>query len=189
MDRLKEILNFNRQFVKNKEYEPLVTTKFPDKKMVIVTCMDTRLVELLPRALNLKNGDAKIIKTAGALISHPFDSTMRSVLVALTMLKAEEVYVIGHLDCGMIGLKGNQVIEQLKNKGLPTEKVHTLRHAGIDVDHWLNGCEGVEQGVLETVQLIKNHPLLPPGVLVHGLTIDPHTGELALIHEDQQDEE
>lgn len=37
-------------------------------KLAIVSCMDTRLTELLPRALGLKNGDAKIIKVAGGTL-------------------------------------------------------------------------------------------------------------------------
>ncbi len=56
-----ELLDFNRSFVEQKGYEPYLTTKYPDKKIAIVTCMDTRLVELLLAALGLKNGDVKMI--------------------------------------------------------------------------------------------------------------------------------
>ena len=69
--------------------------------MVIFTCIDTRLTELLPRALNVRNDDVKTVKNPGALIAHPFGSVMRSLLVALYQLQAEEVLVIGHHDCGM----------------------------------------------------------------------------------------
>lgn len=51
-----ELLKFNEAFVAEKGYEKYITTKYPDKKIAIVTCMDTRLVELLPAALGLKNG-------------------------------------------------------------------------------------------------------------------------------------
>lgn len=74
MSLLNEIVTYNRQFVENKDYEEFLTDKFPDKRMVILTCMDTRLVELLPKAMNLRNGDAKIIKSAGAIISHPSEA-------------------------------------------------------------------------------------------------------------------
>ena len=37
-------------------------------------------MELLPKALNLKNGDAKIVKNAGATIMHPFGSIIRSII-------------------------------------------------------------------------------------------------------------
>lgn len=64
-----------------------------------MTCMDTRLVELLPAALGLKNGDVKIIKNAGAVISNPFGSAVLSLLIAIFELGVEEIMVIGHTDC------------------------------------------------------------------------------------------
>lgn len=72
MSLLQDVLEFNKKFVEEKKYELYETSKFPNKKMVILSCMDTRLVELLPHALNLRNGDVKIVKNAGALVSHPF---------------------------------------------------------------------------------------------------------------------
>lgn len=60
--KLDKILDFNKAFIENKEYEKYETSKDPDKKIVILSCMDTRLTDLLPKAMNLKNGDAKIIK-------------------------------------------------------------------------------------------------------------------------------
>ena len=42
-----ELLKFNREFVKSKGYERFITNKYPDKKIAIVSCMDTRLTELL----------------------------------------------------------------------------------------------------------------------------------------------
>ena len=41
MSKLLEILDFNRLFVENKEYMPYITTKNPNKKLVILSCMDT----------------------------------------------------------------------------------------------------------------------------------------------------
>ena len=92
-----ELLNFNKTFVETKGYEKYITNKYPDKKIAIVTCMDTRLTELLPAALGIKNGDVKIIKNAGGTITHPFGSAMRSLLVAIYELGVEEVMIIGHL--------------------------------------------------------------------------------------------
>ena len=47
---IEEILKHNCEFVAQKGYEKFATSKYPDKKIAIVTCMDTRLVELLPAA-------------------------------------------------------------------------------------------------------------------------------------------
>ncbi|WP_124727781.1 beta-class carbonic anhydrase [Staphylospora marina] len=181
MSRLDEVLAFNRKFVENREYEPYLAGKYPRKQLVIVSCMDTRMTELLPKALNLKNGDVKIIKTAGALISHPYGSVMRSLLVAVTLLKADEVWVIGHHGCGMVGLSAEPVLSGLRSRGVPPENVQKLRNRGVDVDRWLTGCNTAEDGVKESVSLLRNHPLWPPDVMVHGLVIDPCTGELTLI--------
>src|SRR3954465_12655500 len=104
MSILSEILDHNRTFIDRKEYEAFRTDPFPNKRLVIVTCMDTRLVELLPRAMNFRNGDVKMIKVAGGVVSHPFGSVMRSILVAVYNLDAQEIAVVGHYGCGMIDL-------------------------------------------------------------------------------------
>ena len=83
MSTIDDILAFNKKFVEEESYKRYETDKYPDKKLAIVSCMDTRLTELLPAALGLKNGDAKIIKNAGGVISHPFGSVIRSLLVAI----------------------------------------------------------------------------------------------------------
>lgn len=178
---LNEILEFNENFVENREYEKYETTKYPNKRMVILTCMDTRLLELLPKALNLGNGDAKIIKDAGGLLSHPFGSVMRSILIALYQLKAQEVLVIAHYDCGMSGLKAEPVIENMKERGISEETIDTLTYSGIDIKKWLHGFDNVTESVEHSVGIIKNHPLMPKDVPVHGLVIDPKTGKLDLI--------
>ncbi|MBA4493215.1 beta-class carbonic anhydrase [Paenactinomyces guangxiensis] len=186
VSNLDEILSFNEEFVSSQSYEPYRTDKFPSKKMVIVTCMDTRLTELLPRAMNFKNGDAKVIKTAGALICEPYGSVMRSLLVAVTLLKAEEVFVVGHLDCGMIGLQAAPVLAELEKKGISKERMENLRHSGVDIENWLHGCQDVESGVMESVNLIRNHPLFPSHLMVHGLTINPVTGKLHLVFDGRE---
>ncbi|KAB2862526.1 MAG: carbonic anhydrase, partial [Exiguobacterium chiriqhucha] len=154
---------------------------FPDKKIVILTCMDTRLTALLPKALGLKNGDAKIIKNAGAVLSHPFGSVMRSILVALYALGAEEVIVIGHYDCGMAAIDPNAVIGEMERRGIEPQTLQTLKSSGMDLEKWLHGFDSVEANVVNSVSLINNHPLLPPGTNVHGFVIDPATGRLDVV--------
>jgi carbonic anhydrase len=158
---LADILAHNRQFVYRREYEPFRTDNFPNKRLVVLTCMDTRLIELLPRAMNLRNGDAKVIKNAGAIVSHPFGSVMRSVLVAVYELLAIEVAVVA--------------------RGVPPATIRTLEHAGVDLQRWLTGFDSPEDGVRRSVATIREHPLLPADVVVHGLIIDPETGRLDLL--------
>lgn len=181
MSVVQEMLAFNEKFVSEKQYEEYVSDKFPDKKIVILTCMDTRLTALLPKALGLKNGDAKIIKNAGAVLSHPFGSVMRSILVALYALGAEEVIVIGHYDCGMAAIDPNAVIGEMERRGIESQTLQTLKSSGMDLEKWLHGFDSVEANVVNSVSLINNHPLLPPGTNVHGFVIDPATGRLDVV--------
>ncbi|WP_017755448.1 beta-class carbonic anhydrase [Calidifontibacillus oryziterrae] len=181
MSRLQEIIEHNTKFVLNKKYEKYKTTKFPDKKMVILTCMDTRLTELLPEAMNIGHGDAKIIKNAGAILSHPFGSIMRSILVAVYSLNAKEVFVVGHHDCGITGLSANPILDKAVLSGVTRDQIDMLRNAGIDIDNWLQGFSCVAESVEQSVNRIQRHPLFPKDVPVHGLLIDPETGKLDLL--------
>lgn len=181
MSRLNEILNHNKEFVGNKSYEAYMTTKFPDKKMVIFSCMDTRLTQLLPAAMNLKNGDAKIVKNAGATITHPFGSMMRSILVAIYELGAEEVFVVGHKGCGMSGVDTDKVTSKILEAGIDQSVINTLKYSGIDVKTWLHGFDCVEESIKESVDQIKNHPLMAKHVRVHGLIMDSGTGAIEVI--------
>lgn len=183
---LQEILSYNESFVKFKQYEPYITSKYPDKKAVILTCMDTRLVELLPKAMNMRNGDIKIVKSAGALVSHPFGAIMRSILVAVYELKADEVYVIGHHDCGMSALDPDLMIQHMGERGVSDEIINFVNYSGIDLKEWLRGFGDVSTSVLKSVDLIRNHPLMPNGTPVHGLAIDPNTGKLDLLSDGNQ---
>ncbi|HEY2491318.1 MAG TPA: carbonic anhydrase [Paenibacillus sp.] len=181
MSHINEIMDFNSKFVENKEYEPYLTSKFPDKRIVVITCMDTRLVELLPKAMNFKNGDVKVIKNAGAIISQPFGSVMRSVLVAIYELNADEVFVVGHLDCGMAALNADHMINSMKERGIPETVLSTLENSGIKLTKWLRGFSDIKEGIIHTVGVINKHPLLPSNTPVHGMIIDPENGSLELV--------
>lgn len=185
MSMLNEIMEFNRGFVERREYEPFITDRFPDKKLVILTCMDTRLIELLPRAMNLRNGDVKIVKSAGAVVSHPYGSVMRSIVVAVHALGAREILVVGHHDCGMVGMNSVSILEQARASGVSGEAIERIVRSGIDLPRWLGGFERVEDGVLASVKLIRQHPLIPSSVPIHGLIIHPMTGQLESVRDDR----
>lgn len=175
---IEEILKYNKKFVEEKGYEKFITSKYPDKKIAIVTCMDTRLVELLPAALGLRNGDVKIIKNAGGVITNPFDSTMRSLLIAVYELGVDEIMVIGHTECGVQGMNAAEMLHLMKERGVPESNISLMRHCGIDLDRWLHGFDDVTQSIAETVDLIRNHPLITHDIRVAGYVIDSVTGEL-----------
>lgn len=180
-NNLEEILKFNKEFVESREYEKYNTTKYPDKKIAILSCMDTRLTELLPKALNLKNGDAKIIKNAGGTVIHPFGSAMRSLLICVYEFDIKEIFIVGHYDCGVSSMDTDKMIKKMIEKGINIQTLDTLSRAGIKVKKWLHGFDCVEESVRESVAKVKNHPLMPENVAIHGLIMDPLTGRLDVV--------
>ena len=155
----------------------------PDKKLAILTCMDTRLIELLPAALGIKNGDAKIIKNAGGTMVHPYGSVVRSLLVGILELGVEEVMVIGHTDCGVQGMVGKEMLELLEKRGIDKQHIDIVRHSGINLENWLGGFESVESSVHETVKGLKEHPLMPKDVKISGFIMNSETGLLTKVEE------
>ena len=173
-----DILEFNRRFVREKGYEPYITTKYPDRKLAVVTCMDTRLTELLIAAMGLRNGDAKIIKNAGGVISSPFSTEVRSLLVGIYELGVEDVMVVGHTDCGAQHISGPDMVEAMRSRGIPERSIEACRYFDVDFDKWLCGFDSVEESVRRSVAVLRNHPLIPGDVRISGFIIDSVTGEL-----------
>ena len=175
---LEQILEDNKKFVSEKKYEEFKTTKYPEKKLAILSCMDTRLTHLLPAALNIKNGDVKLIKNAGGVISHPFGSAMRSLIVAIYELGVTDVLLIGHTDCGMRSIDPAEIEGLMKERGISEEKLKLIESCGINIHQWLHGFDDERSSVLSSIKTIKNHPLIPDDVNIYGFIMDSITGEI-----------
>lgn len=181
MTIVEEILEHNRRFVARNGYEQHLTDKYPDKKLAVLSCMDTRLTALLPEALGLKNGDAKLIKNAGGLVISPFDSAMRSLLVAIYELGVEEIMVVAHSNCGACHMNGIAMKQLMIARGIRPDVISTIGKCGIDLDHWLEGFHDTEDSVRNTIHTIRTHPLVPADIRVYGFIIDSETGALTAV--------
>ncbi|MFR9649543.1 MAG: carbonic anhydrase [Rikenellaceae bacterium] len=181
-----EIIKFNEKFVEDKSYQQYVASKYPDKKLAIVSCMDTRLTELLPAALGLRNGDAKFIKNAGGVISHPFGSVMRSLIIAIYELDVKDVMVVAHSDCGTCKLDSSNIIDKMKERGISQQSLDLVEFCGVDYNSWLRGFDNLEESVRQTMRFITENPLIPKDVGVHGFVIDSHSGLLTKIASNQE---
>ena len=174
------ILEYNRKFVDSKAYEPFITDKYPEKKLAVLTCMDTRLTELLPKALGLRNGDAKIIKNAGGLVLSEKDSAIRSLLVAIYELGVNEVMVVHHSTCGACHMSYEEFKPHMLERDVAPDVLAEWEEKK-DVENWLEGFHDTENSVRKTVAAVVNHPLMPKDVVVRGFIIDSVTGQLTEI--------
>ena len=66
----------------------------------------------------------------------------------------------------------------MRERGIPEQHITLMKHCGIDLDGWLHGFDDTPAAILETVDLVRNHPLVPRDVVVKGYIMDSTTGAL-----------
>ena len=107
------------------------------------------------------------------------EDAIRSIAAAIFSLGAEEVLVIGHTECGMAGSDPDKLRNAMIERGIPQEEIDK-----IDLKSWIGGFEDEEENVIDTVEKIRNHPLIPD-VPIHGLMMDIVTGKLDVVVDDR----
>ncbi len=179
MTVLAQILAVNHNFVKNasEDFKMAAGTvsKVPRKKLAILTCMDTRLVEFLEPALGIKREDAVVIKNAGNMVTGNFEATIRSLLIGIFELGIEEIMVIGHEDCGVAHSSGQDIIDKMRRRGISYDAIKMIKG---ELETWLDSFHHPHENVCQVVDKIRNNPLIPADVPIHGLIFEPHTGEI-----------
>ena len=120
MTLLDEVLQANQAYLEHTQ-EVNTWSKYPQKHLAIVSCMDTRLVELLEPALGIRRGEVKMIKTAGNTITSKFDDVIRSLLVCIYQFDIKEIMVIGHYGCGMATATSKELIDTM-NENMTVER-------------------------------------------------------------------
>lgn len=177
MTQLDLILAANRSFVKPEAFPPL--PKAPQKQLAIFTCMDTRLVDFLEPAMGLKRGEAKVIKNAGNTIVDPMSgAVIRSLVAGIFMLGVDEVFVIGHRDCGMAAIDAESVKKDMVSRGISPDIIDI--HIP-DLKQWLGIFAHPVENVERVVKIIRHNPLIPKDVPIHGLLFCPNDGHLDVV--------
>ena len=182
MTLLDEILKFNQSYIEDENNSYVHTdtkcSKMPSREMAIVTCMDTRLVNYLEDAMDIGRGEAKIVKTAGNCVTGLFDGVVRSLLVCIYELGVNEIFIIGHHECGMSKTTAASLSEKMLARGIAPEAIHMIRR---EMEHWADGFQHPGENVEETVDELRMNPLIPEDVPIHGLLFHPRTGEIEVI--------
>jgi carbonic anhydrase len=152
----------------------------PARGFAILTCMDARLDPA--KYAGLSEGDAHVIRNAGGRAS---DDAIRSLVISYKLLGTREFFVIHHSDCGMEFFT-NEVMRGLLASSLETAE---LTPSGFrDVGHgpgstageyieWLT-IRDQEQAVIDDVERIRTHPLVPMSIPVYGFIYDVRSGKL-----------
>jgi len=182
MSILEEMLEANQNFVRAlpEEYIDYCpwTSKIPNRELAIFTCMDTRLVDFLEPALGIRRGEAKVIKNAGNSITGPFEATIRSLVVSIFELGVKEIFVIGHMDCGIAHATSKDLTKKMLNRGISPDAIKMIEK---ELEDWLDHFHHPIDNVEDVVSKIKSNPLIPKDVPVHGLIFNPQTGQVKVV--------
>ncbi|MGJ7613228.1 MULTISPECIES: beta-class carbonic anhydrase [unclassified Variovorax] len=184
MSVLQEVLQANEKYAADFGDKARLALP-PARHFAVLTCMDARLDPA--RFAGLAEGDAHVIRNAGGRAS---DDAIRSLVISYKLLGTREFFVVHHSDCGM-ELFTDDIISGLLEKSLET--------ATVDASGWHDVGQGPgssagrylkwhtftdnARSVLEDVQRIRNHPLVPPTIPIYGYIYDVRSGRLVEVPE------
>lgn len=178
MNIIDNILQINNEFTSKIKINSLKKSKYPQKKLAIISCMDTRLIDFLEPALRIHRGDAKIIKTAGNIVTNDFNDIIRSLLICIYQFNIKDIIVIGHYDCGMHTTSAESLVDKMLHSGI---NVNELKKIKKDLKSWISSFSNPKDNIIQSVNNIINNPLIPQNILVHGMIIDPITGKVDIL--------
>ena len=119
---LQEILTNNHEFLANNKCTKEIS-KYPQKKFALLTCMDTRLVELINKALGIHRGDAKIIQNAGTSLIGEMGETVKSLLLTIYVFDIKEIFIVGHYDCGVALTSSKDILHNMRSRGVSEQQL------------------------------------------------------------------
>ncbi len=152
----------------------------PARSFAILTCMDARLDPA--KYAGLAEGDAHVIRNAGGRAS---DDAIRSLVISYKLLGTREWFVIHHSNCGMEFFT-DEVMRGLLANSLETAALGPEGFTDVGTGpgsaeakyiDWLTISDNAAS-VAEDVARIRNHPLVPGSIPIHGFIYDVTTGLL-----------
>ena len=182
MSVLNEVLNANAAYVKSFGEKGNLALP-PARQFAVLTCMDARLDAA--KYAGLSEGDAHVIRNAGGRAS---DDAIRSLVISYKLLGTKEWFVIHHSNCGMEFFT-DAIMRDLLSQSLQTA---ALGDAGFyDVGAGPGSDEGAyidwltiadrNKAVIEDVQRIRRHPLVPRSIPIHGFIYEVESGRLVAV--------
>src|ERR1700677_2775365 len=176
---LAEVLASNRAYAANFGDRSKLALP-PARRFAILTCMDARLDPA--KYAGLAEGDAHVIRNAGGRAS---DDAIRSLVISYKLLGTREFFVIHHTDCGMEFFT-NDVIRGLLANSLETAALTADGFKDVGKGPGSRAGEFIEwltianqrQAVVDDVQRIRTHPLVPKSIPIYGYVYDVKSGKL-----------
>jgi carbonic anhydrase len=133
----------------------------PGRKVAVLACMDARLN--LYGMLGLAEGDAHVIRNAGGVVT---EDAIRSLAISQRLLGTEEIILIHHTGCGMLGFTDDEFRSAIE------------KDTGIKPAWAAEAFADVDADVRQSIARIKASPFLPRTDAVRGFVYEVESGRL-----------
>jgi carbonic anhydrase len=149
------------------------------KKVLFVIGMEYKIEQIIKENTNLNPENIFILKSYRPVIS-PFGDLMRDILIAVYQENVEEIVVAAAKDDQKTGINNKKIYE---NKDLQ-EKIRTFDYLFQNcqpefpegsIKEWLEGSKTSTESVQNSVNILRQHPLMPSNVKVRELFIGNET--------------
>ena len=135
--------------------------KQPARKLAVVACMDARLD--VHKILGLDEGDAHVLRNPGGAVT---DDEIRSLAISQRLLGTEEIILIRHTDCGMLGFDDDDFRRQIQEE------------TGIEPEWPDQGFSDLDEELRESIAHIEASPFIPRKDSVRGFVYEVERGIL-----------
>lgn len=150
----------------------------------VLACMDERMP--VDEALGIRadtpvgGGDAHLFRNAGGIVT---DDAIRSAMLTINFFGTREIVVVQHTGCGMLSANGYDLEKALRDKGIfahETKKAIEVDDVSIDptlpelslkkgnLAKWIGMMDDVDETCIKSVELLRNHPLIPKEITISG---------------------
>ncbi|MFB6732090.1 carbonic anhydrase [Bacillus mobilis] len=153
-----------------------------NKKVLLLTDIEHGIEPIIQQETNSQQENMLTIHSYDSVIVHPYGDIMRSIIIAIYEENVEEIFVVGiedkatdvvNLQIQRDSIKNNREIDYLFKNCMPEFSSGSL-------NAWLSGQENVGENIEKSIDMIRNHPLVPSDIKVHGFMID-RTGEKEMV--------
>ncbi len=138
-------------------------SRYPRRRLAVLTCMDCRIDA--NSALGLEVGDAHILRNAGGIVT---EDALRSLALSKRALRTEEIWVVQHTHCGLLGLDDDEFLGSIEAE------------TGERPEWTPGGFATLEQSVAEGLFRLASEPALR-GSAIQGFILDIDTDRLASV--------
>jgi carbonic anhydrase len=133
----------------------------PASRAAVVCCMDSRIN--LFTLLGLAEGEAHVIRNAGGIVT---DDVERSLCLSQRALGTEEVLLLHHTNCGLLGVDDDTFADELE------------ADTGVRPPWRVGGFTDVEADVRQSMERLRSSPFLANTKVIRGFVYDVDTGKL-----------